>query len=111
MSAGVPLPVALGELRDGLEHPALSRALDQVLGALDRGAPLAAVLRAQAGDARAEAKRSIIELAGRKEIAMLAPITKGLNCLLALRSPDVLDYARDLNGLREIGVRTSREVM
>jgi tight adherence protein C len=74
VSAGVSLPVSLAELRDGLEHPALSRALDQVLGALDRGAPLASVLRAQAGDARAEAKRAIIELAGRKEIAMLVPL-------------------------------------
>lgn len=74
VGAGVPLPTALAELRDGLEHPALTRALDQVLGALDRGAPLAAVLRAQAGDARAEAKRSMIELAGRKEIAMLVPL-------------------------------------
>ncbi|MGR2751386.1 type II secretion system F family protein [Agromyces arachidis] len=74
VSAGVPLPDALTRLRDGLEHPGLSRALDQVLGALDRGAPLAAVLRAQAGDARAEAKRTLIELAGRKEIAMLVPL-------------------------------------
>ncbi|MEI5583257.1 MULTISPECIES: type II secretion system F family protein [unclassified Agromyces] len=74
VSAGVSLPVALAELRDGLEHPGLSRALDQVLGALDRGAPLATVLRAQAGDARAEAKRTLIELAGRKEIAMLVPL-------------------------------------
>ena len=45
-----------------------------MLGALERGAPLAAVLRAQAGDARDEAKRTIIELAGRKEIAMLVPL-------------------------------------
>lgn len=74
VGAGVSLPTALAELRDGLDHPALTRALDQVLGALDRGAPLAAVLRAQAGDARAEAKRTIIELAGRKEIAMLVPL-------------------------------------
>lgn len=74
VGAGVPLPTALAELRDGLDHPALTRALDQVLGALDRGAPLAAVLRSQAGDARAEAKRMIIELAGRKEIAMLVPL-------------------------------------
>lgn len=74
VGAGVPLPTALAELRDGLDHPALTRALDQVLGALDRGAPLAAVLRSQAGDARSEAKRTIIELAGRKEIAMLVPL-------------------------------------
>jgi tight adherence protein C len=72
--AGVPMGHALAELRDGLDHPALSRAIDQVLGALERGAPLAAVLRAQAGDAREDAKRTIIELAGRKEIAMLVPL-------------------------------------
>jgi tight adherence protein C len=74
VGAGVPLGEALAELRDALDHPALSRALDQVLGALERGAPLAAVLRSQAGDAREEAKRTIIELAGRKEIAMLVPL-------------------------------------
>lgn len=74
VGSGVPLARALTELRDGLDHAALSRALDQVLGALERGAPLAAVLRAQAGDAREEAKRTIIELAGRKEIAMLVPL-------------------------------------
>lgn len=74
VGAGVPLPVALRTLRDELGHPAVTRALDQVLGALDRGAPLASVLAAQAGDAREAAKRSIIELAGRKEIAMLVPL-------------------------------------
>ncbi|MBM7505175.1 type II secretion system F family protein [Agromyces aurantiacus] len=74
VGTGIALSDALADLRDGLDHPALTRALDQVLGALDRGAPLAAVLRAQAGDARAEAKRTIIELAGRKEIAMLVPL-------------------------------------
>lgn len=74
VGTGVSLGVALADVRDGLEHPALTRALDQVLGALDRGTPLAEVLRAQAGDARAEAKRTIIELAGRKEIAMLVPL-------------------------------------
>lgn len=74
VGTGVPLGNALAELRGGLDHPALSRAIDQVLGALERGAPLAAVLRAQAGDAREEAKRTIIELAGRKEIAMLVPL-------------------------------------
>ncbi|WP_342780546.1 type II secretion system F family protein [Agromyces intestinalis] len=74
VGTGVPLADALAELRDGLDHAALTRALDQILGALDRGAPLAAVLTAQAGDARDEAKRQIIELAGRKEIAMLVPL-------------------------------------
>ncbi|GAA1512099.1 tight adherence protein C [Agromyces terreus] len=74
VGAGVPMTTAISELRDDLDHAALSRALDQVLGALDRGAPLASVLAAQAGDAREQAKRTIIELAGRKEIAMLVPL-------------------------------------
>lgn len=74
VGTGVPLIDAITSLRDELDHPALSRALDQVLGALDRGAPLAAVLASQAGDARDRAKRTIIELAGRKEIAMLVPL-------------------------------------
>ncbi|UIP59012.1 type II secretion system F family protein [Agromyces marinus] len=74
VGTGVPLGVALAEVRDGLDHAALTRALDQALAALERGAPLAGVLRAQAGDARADAKRHLIELAGRKEIAMLVPL-------------------------------------
>ncbi|WP_350349560.1 type II secretion system F family protein [Agromyces sp. G08B096] len=74
VGTGVPVASALRELRDALAHPALSRALDQILGALERGAPLAGVLAAQAGDAREESKRTIIELAGRKEIAMLVPL-------------------------------------
>ncbi|QAY73655.1 pilus assembly protein [Agromyces protaetiae] len=74
VGTGVPLTTRLAALRDDLAHPALTRALDQVLGALERGAPLAAVLGAQAADARAEAKRTIIELAGTKEIAMLVPL-------------------------------------
>ncbi|MGI9823921.1 type II secretion system F family protein [Agromyces sp. Marseille-Q5079] len=74
VGTGVPLSVAIRSLRDDLDHAALSRALDQVLGALDRGAPLASVLASQAGDARDQAKRTIIELAGRKEIAMLVPL-------------------------------------
>lgn len=74
VGTGVPLTEAITGLRDALDHPQLSRALDQVLGALDRGAPLASVLASQAGDAREQAKRTIIETAGRKEIAMLVPL-------------------------------------
>lgn len=74
VGAGVPLIDALSALRDELDHPALSRALDQVVGALERGAPLSAVLRSQAADAREATKRTLIELAGRKEVAMLVPL-------------------------------------
>ena len=44
------------------------------VAAMDRGAPLAQVLQEQAVDAREDAKRALIESAGRKEILMLLPL-------------------------------------
>ena len=41
---------------------------------LSAGTPLADVLRAQAQDVRDNAKRELMETAGKKEIAMLAPV-------------------------------------
>ena len=60
--------------RARLEIPPLSRSIDQLVAAIDRGAPLAHVLHAQALDAREDAKRGLIERAGRKEIYMLIPL-------------------------------------
>lgn len=74
VGTGEPLTDALTSLARRLQVPALSRALDQVVAALDRGAPLAQVLQAQAIDAREDAKRGLIEQAGRKEILMLIPL-------------------------------------
>lgn len=74
VAVGVPLAVALARLADELRIPALTRSLAHVVAALDRGTPLAELLRAQAGDARDEARRALIEAAGRKEIAMLVPL-------------------------------------
>lgn len=71
---GSPLVDALGETATRLQLPGLSRAVDQIVAALEHGAPLAAVLHAQAADARDEAKRVLIEQAGRKEITMLWPL-------------------------------------
>ncbi|KJQ54592.1 type II secretion system F family protein [Microbacterium sp. SA39] len=71
---GSPLADALGEMSTRLQLPGLSRAVDQVIAALEHGAPLASVLHAQAGDAREDAKRTLIEQAGRKEILMLLPL-------------------------------------
>jgi tight adherence protein C len=53
---------------------ALARRVDQLVAAIDRGAPLADVLHSQALDAREDAKRGLIERAGRKEIYMLVPL-------------------------------------
>ena len=74
VGTGSPLSEALTRLAAGLEIPALTRAIDQLVAAIERGAPLAHVLQAQALDAREDAKRALIERAGRKEIYMLFPL-------------------------------------
>lgn len=73
-AAGQPLAAALAELRDDLALSAVGRLIDQVLAALDRGTPLAEVLRAHALDARDESKRRLLEAAGTREVTMLVPL-------------------------------------
>lgn len=71
---GSTLPEALTALGRRADLPSLSRSIDHLVAAVERGAPLAQVLQAQAADAREEAKRVLIEQAGRKEIQMLLPL-------------------------------------
>lgn len=71
---GSNLADALGRVSWRLQLPGVTRAVDQLVAALDRGAPLAGVLQAQASDAREEGKRALIERAGRNEIGMLLPV-------------------------------------
>jgi tight adherence protein C len=73
-TVGVPLPTSLTALADELRIPALTRSLTHVVGALERGSPLAEVLRIQAADAREHARRELLEAAGRKEIGMMVPL-------------------------------------
>lgn len=74
VDTGAAVAESLIELSRRVDLAALSRAVDQLVAALDRGAPLADVLHAQAQDAREDAKRVLIEEAGRKEIVMLLPL-------------------------------------
>jgi tight adherence protein C len=74
VSAGFPLADALVRLSSQLQVAPLTRAIEQITGALERGTPLADVLRAQAQDARDDAKRELLELSGKKEVAMLVPL-------------------------------------
>lgn len=74
VGSGVPLARALSELSDRIALPALSRTVEQLTGALERGSPLAETLRAQSADVRVEGKRRLLESAGRKEVAMLVPL-------------------------------------
>lgn len=72
--SGVPLVQALQEFSDRVGVSHVSRFVDGIVVALERGTPLAEVLRAQAQDVRDEDKRDLMEIAGRKEIAMMVPL-------------------------------------
>jgi tight adherence protein C len=72
--AGVPLVDALQQVADRTSLDPLARFIDGLLVAIERGTPLAEVLRAQAADVREAGKRRLLEAGGRKEIAMMVPV-------------------------------------
>ena len=72
--AGASLPVALQGLADRTGLPSLARFVDGIVVAVERGTPLAEVLRAQAQDVREAGRRQVMEEGGRKEIAMMIPV-------------------------------------
>lgn len=76
--AGTPLVEALNQFSARVNVPALARFVDGISVAVNRGTPLAEVLRAQAQDVRDVAKRELMESAGRKEIAMMVPLIFGV---------------------------------
>ena len=51
-----------------------ARFIDGLVIAIERGTPLADVLRAQAVDVREASKRALLEAGGRKEISMMVPV-------------------------------------
>lgn len=71
---GAPLVVALEGMAARTSLPALARFVDGMAIAIERGTPLADVLRAQASDVREQGRRDLLEAGGRKEIAMLLPV-------------------------------------
>ncbi|MFB6719377.1 type II secretion system F family protein [Kribbella sp. NPDC056345] len=72
--AGDTLVRALDALADRTGLMALSRFADGLAVALERGTPLADVLRAQAGDIREAGRRELIESGARREVAMMVPV-------------------------------------
>lgn len=78
VATGASLGEALTALARRVDVPAVGRSIDHLVAAIDRGVPLAQTLEAQAVDAREEAKRTLIEQAGRREIGMLIPLVFGL---------------------------------
>jgi tight adherence protein C len=72
--SGAPLEAALRSLDDRVGLPSVQRFVDGLVVAIERGTPLAEVVRAQAADARAARRRLLMEQAGRKDVAMLVPV-------------------------------------
>ena len=72
--AGANLPTALQGLADRTGLTSLARFVDGMIIAVERGTPLADVLRAQAQDVRETGRRAVMEAGGKKEIAMMVPV-------------------------------------
>lgn len=71
---GISLVEALEKVGDRTNLSALARFVDGIAISVERGTPLADVLRAQAADVREAGKRELIETGGKKEIGMMIPI-------------------------------------
>lgn len=72
--AGTPITRALGELAERTTLEPFGRFIQGLLVAIERGTPLADVLRAQATDVREFSKRALLEAGGRKELQMMVPV-------------------------------------
>lgn len=71
---GASLTTALGGIADRTALPSLQRFVDGIAVAVERGTPLADVLRSQAADVREADRRRLIETGGRKDILMMVPV-------------------------------------
>ena len=74
VNSGEALAAALVQLQAELDSQPVSRAVHALNLALERGTPLAQVLRAQAADARAHQGRMLLVMAGHKETTMMLPV-------------------------------------
>jgi tight adherence protein C len=72
--SGASIVAALERMAARTSLPALARFVDGMAIAVERGTPLAEVLRAQATDVREQGRRALLEAGGRKEIQMLVPV-------------------------------------
>lgn len=71
---GSTLIEALDAMARRIGVTGVSQFVDGIAVAVNRGSPLADVLRAQATDVRDAGRRRLLETGGRKEVAMLVPV-------------------------------------
>ncbi len=74
VAAGRPFIAALESMAPKIGSEPVQRFVDGIAVALERGTPIAEVLRAQAMDARAASHQRLMESAGRREIYALIPV-------------------------------------
>ncbi|MGO1542803.1 MAG: type II secretion system F family protein [Gulosibacter sp.] len=72
--SGTSIATALRTLGRDLGYTPLTRTLDHIVTAMERGAPLVEALRAQAQDARDLSKRELLEESGKSEVRMMVPL-------------------------------------
>ena len=72
--AGASLAEALVRFQGRCGSQPVARFVDALITSLDRGTSLVGVLHAQTADARACARRELLEAGGKKEIAMMIPV-------------------------------------
>jgi tight adherence protein C len=72
--SGLPLTTALSELAERTTLEPFARFVQGLVVAIERGTPLADMLRAQAADVREAGKRALLETGGRKEVSMMVPV-------------------------------------
>ncbi len=73
-AAGQGFAAAMREFAAACDLPVIERFVFGLLSAIERGSPLAEIMRAQAMDAAAESHRALMTSAGRRDIAMLVPV-------------------------------------
>lgn len=72
--SGTPITKALSTVAERTTFEPFSRFIQGIVVAIERGTPLADVLRAQAADVRELGKRALLDAGGKKEISMMAPV-------------------------------------
>jgi tight adherence protein C len=71
---GEPVASAFDRLAGTTGLPLVARFAQGIAVAVERGTPLADVLHAQAADVREAGRRELIEVAARREVAMMVPV-------------------------------------
>jgi tight adherence protein C len=72
--SGIPFDFAIEAMARRVASTSVQRFVDGLVIALERGTPIADVLRAQAADCRSDEQRRLLEIAGRKDVLMLVPV-------------------------------------